>query len=147
MNGGVSSGEEPSDEEPWDRSEEEDSALLEENSLDDFIVNTDEEDDRLPGELGQLLTKLRGTNAREYSDDDSDFSDDELEGEYYDPNDLTMEQTLGAYGSVMSDDNADDGASLRDFVVEDGEDSRRSGRNAQHTSEAELLQDLSLIHI
>jgi hypothetical protein len=149
LNGDVSSGEEPSDEEPWDRSEEEDSSLLEENSLDDFIVDTDEEDDRLPGELGQLLTKLRGTNAGDYSDDDSDFSDEELEGEYYDPNDLTMEQTFGTDGSVMSDDNlGDDGASLRDFVVdEDGEDSRRSGRNDQHTSEVELLQDLTNLNV
>eukprot|EP01043_Picozoa_sp_COSAG02_P000369 COSAG02_NODE_7_length_64539_cov_120.393482_2_plen_668_part_00 len=146
----VSSGEEHSDEEPWNRSEEEDSSVLAENSLDDFIVDSDEEDDRLPGELGQLLTKLRGTNARgDYSDDDSDFSAEELEGEYYDPNDLTMEQTVGVDGSVISDDNADDdGASLLDFVVdEDSEDSQRSGRHDQVTSQAELLQDLTNLNV
>ena len=122
----VSGGEE-SDEEPWDRSEADDSASLEENSLDDFIVDTDEEDE-VPGELGLLLSKLRGTNARgEYSDDDSEFSDEELEGEYYDPEED---------GSMMSAGNTDDDAgSLRDFVVE------------EDNSEEELLHDLTNLSV
>lgn len=136
----VSSGE-GSDEEPWDRSEADDSTSLEESSLDDFIVDTDEEDERLPGELGQLLTKLRGTNARgEYSDDDSDFSDEELEGEYYDP------EEDGSFMSVGDTD--DDEGSLRDFVVEeDGGESRRLGRPGRHSSEEELLHDLTNLSV
>jgi hypothetical protein len=102
-----------SDEEPWNRAEA-DSA--DENSLDDFIVDSEdgeeEDEGELSGELGQLLKKLGGRNAHvtpggEYSDDDSDFgeggalgTDEELEGEYYDPDDSGMER-LGTFLALV----------------------------------------------